>query len=207
MPNTQANEMSAYNQLDEEHEALINLIARCALRDQSALKQLYHRSAPFLNGVAFRILKDTEASNDVLQEAFVQIWTNASSYRPDKGRPVTWLASIVRYRALDRLEKEKRRTTLFEEEGDIGLDQHSSDQPTPDQMTHRVQQSAQLKHCLGTLAVEMRESIELAYLQGYSREEIANKMKTNINTVKSWLHRGGERLKQCLTNLMAENPQ
>ncbi|MCG8611865.1 MAG: sigma-70 family RNA polymerase sigma factor [Pseudomonadales bacterium] len=204
MSNQETRNASGLEQLETEHEALVNLIARCALRDQKALKQLYQLTAAFLNGVAFRILKDTEASNDVLQEAFVQIWSNAASYRPDKARPMTWLASIVRYRALDRLEKEQRRANLFEEEGELGLDQHSCSQPTPDQVTDQSQQSAQLQHCLGTLGEESRKCIELAYLLGFSRDEIADKMKTNVNTIKSWLRRGGEKLKLCLTNLQLE---
>ncbi len=204
MATEETTETSGLEQLEGEHEALVNLIARCALRDQRAFKQLFQRTAPFLNGVAFRILRDTEASNDVLQEAFLQIWSNASSYRPDKARPVTWLASIVRYRALDRLEKQKRHTSLFDEETDAGLDHHTSDQPNPDQITARLQQSAQLKYCLETLAMESRQCIELAYLLGFSRDEIAAKMNANVNTIKSWLRRGGENLKTCLSNLMAE---
>lgn len=204
MPDNKVSEESVFQQLNSEHEELVHLIARCALRDQKALRQLYERTASFLNGVAFRILRDNEASSDVLQEAFVQIWSNASSYRPDKARPITWLASIVRYRALDRLDKEKRRSNLFEEQGEQNFDHHVSDTATPDQVTQQAQQNAQLKHCLGTLTEQTRKAIELAYLQGYSRDEIAEKMKTNVNTIKSWLHRGGERLKQCLTKLTAE---
>lgn len=204
MSESETSKASGLDQLESEQDALINLIARCALRDQSALNQLYQSTASFLNGVAFRIVKDTEASNDVLQDAFVQIWLNAASYRPDKARPITWLASIVRYRALDRLDKQKRHTKLFQEEDEQGMDQHASDEATPDQAVAQVQQGAQLDYCLGTLAKEARKCIELAYLQGFSREEIATQMKANINTIKSWLHRGSEALKQCLTNLAAE---
>jgi len=82
--------------VESKDDELIALIGRCALRDQLALKSLYDRVSPFLNGVAYRILGSDDLSNDVLQEAFIQIWNNASSYRVDKAKPMTWMCSIVR---------------------------------------------------------------------------------------------------------------
>jgi RNA polymerase sigma-70 factor (ECF subfamily) len=92
----------------QDQDILVDLIARCALRDQRALKQLYEKVSPYLNRVAYNIMKSDDLANDVLQEAFVQIWHNAGDYRPDKAKPLTWLTSITRYRALDRLAKEQR---------------------------------------------------------------------------------------------------
>ena len=91
-----------------KNEDLINLIARCSIKDQRAFKQLFEQVGSYLNAVAFRIVKSEALSNEVLQEAFIQIWNNASSYRPDIAKPLTWMTSIVRYRALDILEKEKK---------------------------------------------------------------------------------------------------
>ncbi|PUA27883.1 MAG: hypothetical protein B0W54_15300 [Cellvibrio sp. 79] len=176
-------------------DQLINLIARCALRDQAALKQLFERVGPYLNAVAWRILKSTDLSNEVLQEAFLQIWNNAGSYRPHMAKPLTWMASITRYRALDRLDKETRNRThtrAIEEEEDFpGGDE-------PERSLGASQLRFHLHQCLTTLGDNIKRSIELAYLQGYSREEIAQKLSTNTNTVKSWLHRGAERLRLCL---------
>lgn len=180
---------------DYQDDELINLIARCALRDQSALKQLFDQVSPYLNAVAWRILKSTDLSNEVLQEAFLQIWNNAGSYRPHLARPLTWMASITRYRALDRLDKEqrgKRNTRAIEDEEDFpGGDE-------PEQNLDSSQLRFHLHQCLTTLGDNIKRSIELAYLHGYSREEIAQTLATNTNTVKSWLHRGAERLRLCL---------
>ena len=180
---------------ENQDDELINLIARCALRDQTALKTLFDRVSPYLNAIAWRILKSKELSNEVLQEAFLQIWNNAASYRPHLAKPLTWMASIARYRALDRLEKETRRnsnTRAIEDEEDFpGGDE-------PEHCLGASQLRFHLHRCLATLGDNIKRSIELAYLQGYSREEIAQTLSTNTNTVKSWLHRGAERLRLCL---------
>ena len=68
-------------------DELVALIARCALRDQAALKKLFDRLAPYLNAVAFRIVRSEDIANDVLQEAFLQVWQNAAAYRPDLAKP------------------------------------------------------------------------------------------------------------------------
>lgn len=180
---------------DNSDDELINLIARCALRDQAALKQLFERVSPYLNAIALRILKSRESSNEVLQEAFLQIWNNAGSYRPHLAKPLTWMASITRYRALDWLDKEVRKdklTSPIDEMEDIS----GGDEPE-----HKLgvnQLRFHLHQCLTTLGDNIKRSIELAYLYGHTREEIAETFSTNTNTVKSWLHRGAERLKLCL---------
>lgn len=185
--------MTSFEDLNDER--LINLIARCALRDQSALKQLFEATGAYLNAVAWRILKSSDLSNEVLQEAFLQIWTNAASYRPHLAKPLTWMASITRYRALDRLDKETR-TRNYERVLDEDMDIPGGDEP--EQQLGTSQLRFHLHHCLTTLGENIKRSIELAYLQGYSRDEIAQQLATNVNTVKSWLHRGAERLKLCL---------
>lgn len=181
------------NTSDDE---LINLIARCAIRDQVALKLLFERVGPYLNAVTLRILKSKEISNEVLQEAFFQIWTNAASYRPQLAKPLTWMASIARYRALDRLDQEKRMTKRF-----VELPEDMEDSPggeEPERLFGAGQLKFHLHQCLLALGNNIKQSIELAYLHGYTREEIAEQFATNTNTVKSWLHRGAERLKLCL---------
>lgn len=197
MENRQPNTDEA-NARDQE---LTNLIGRCALRDQTALKQLFERIGPYLNAIAFRILRSDEAAADVLQEAFIQIWNNAGSYRPHLSKPLTWLASIARYRALDRLDSEQRLRQRFKSFGDDDDIESIPGPANPEADVHKLQLNFHLHRCLGTLGDDIRRSIELAYLYGHTREEIAQQFSTNVNTVKSWLHRGAERLKQCLEAL------
>jgi RNA polymerase sigma-70 factor, ECF subfamily len=183
---------------DSRNEELISLVARCAIRDQAALKHLFERVGPYLNAVAYRIVKSDDIAKEVLQEAFLQIWSNAASYRPHLANPLTWMASIARYRALDRLEVEQRlRERFVSVDDEHSLDEYVSHN-NPEFETSRSQLKFNLYKCLLVLSDNIKHSVELAYLYGYSREEIAQKFSTNTNTVKSWLHRGAERLKLCL---------
>ena len=77
--------------LDEEE--LITLIARCALRDKKALKSLYDKTSAYLNAIAYRIVRSPELCSDVLQEAYLQIWRNAATYRPEQAKAMTWMSS------------------------------------------------------------------------------------------------------------------
>jgi len=185
--------------VNHQDELLVNLLGRCALRDQQAFKKLFEQASPYLNAVALRMLQSRELANEVLQEAFLQIWNNAASYRPHQARPFTWMASIVRYRALDRLDSEQRQRqhqVQLAEETDTEL----LSQFQPDEALQHYQLQFQLHQCLSFLGDKIKSAIELAYIYGYSREEIGARLEANTNTVKSWLHRGAERLKLCLSN-------
>lgn len=181
-----------------DNEELMRLLARCALRDQAALEALYQKTAAYLNAVAYRIVGSADLSNDVLQESFVQIWNNATRYTPAQGNPTTWMTSIVRYRSIDKLRHEGRHQNRphHDEEADILLSTPSED--TQEEIYSRFRLNEELKKCLDAMNDKFKRSIELAYLQGYSREELAETLGTNINTVKSWLKRGGAQLKICM---------
>lgn len=181
-----------------DNEVLVELLARCALRDQKALEALYQESAAYLNAVAYRIVGSTDISNEVLQESFIQIWNKASSYTPVLGKPSTWMTSIVRYRAIDKLKHEGRHQNrpYAEEENDILLNTPS--EHTQEEVYNQFRLNKQLQACLDAMNDKFKKSVELAYLYGYSREELAETLGTNINTVKSWLKRGSARLKDCM---------
>jgi RNA polymerase sigma-70 factor (ECF subfamily) len=181
-----------------DNEVLVELLARCALRDQKALEALYQESAAYLNAVAYRIVGSVDISNEVLQESFIQIWNKASSYTPMLGNPSTWMTSIVRYRAIDKLKHEGRHQNrpYAEEENDILLNIPS--EHTQEEVYNQFRLNKQLQACLNAMNDKFKKSVELAYLYGYSREELAETLGTNINTVKSWLKRGSARLKDCM---------
>lgn len=184
--------------MQSQDRELVELLARCSLRDQSALSELYQRLAPFLNGVAFRILHSDELSNEVLQEAFVQIWQKASTYREDKAKPLTWITSIVRYRSIDKLQAEQRHRNRLDHEQEVLALAQLESHAKPDSDYEQDQVKAHIHECLEQMNDKIKLCIELAYLRGYSREELAECFDTKVNTVKSWLHRGSEKLKQCL---------
>ena len=180
--------------MDPQH--LRALLARCALEDRRAFKQLYDATASKLNGIAFRIMRNVDSADEVLQEAFIQIWRRSSEYRSDLSEPMTWMASIVRYRAFDRLKCEKRRIEGSQIKADLAVFNSIADGANDQYELCEINQ--QLEACLQILEQTQQESILMAYYYGYSREEISGHFNKPINTIKSWLRRGLTRLQQCL---------
>ena len=197
--------------MDASDDELSALISRCSLRDQAALNILYKKVAPFLNNVAYKILRSEALSNEALQDGFVQIWNNASSYRQDVAKPLTWMCSIVRYRALDKLQSEQKHSKHIDQkytnddDEDIEPLDRIPHKDTPEKDYAEGQSKAFIDQCLESLNPNVRQSITLAYLQGYTREELAETLGINMNTVKSWLRRGSERLKKCLETKMSSS--
>ena len=187
---------------DDSEAELIDLLAQCKLGDQKAFSILYQKTSSRLNGIAYRITRQADSANEVLQEAFIQIWQNRDSFQPDKGKAFTWLASIVRYRAYDKLRYDKRRHqndhVEFNESdsSEMNLDdinQHSQSMGLGD---HNEQA---LNNCLSKLEKKQSQSILMAYMYGYSRDDISNYFNTPVNTIKSWIRRGLGRLQLCLS--------
>ncbi len=164
------------------------LLARIALRDRQAFALLYSKVARKLNAVALALLGTSDLAEEALQEAFVQIWNNAGSYQVQSGLALPWMRAIVRYRALDLISRRNRYAESPMEE------EPPCDKNEVEQLHHRQA----LGLCLGHLEANTKEAIIGAYLYGYSREEIAARQKSPINTVKSWLKRGLQRLEECL---------
>jgi RNA polymerase sigma-70 factor, ECF subfamily len=173
------------------------LLAACAQADKSALADLYRLTSPKLFSLLLRILKRQDWAEETLQEGFINIWRHAGEYDPQKGSPFTWMASIVRHRALDLLRRTKRETILGSER-DEGIQGPVDENPSPlENLVHSREASA-LKRCLEELQEEQRRSIVSAYYQGLTHEELADRMKKPLGTVKTWIRRGLERLRKCL---------
>ncbi len=186
-------------EIDDRDARLAELLARCALRDQSALRLLYEEVAAKLNGIAFRITRAQDIAEDVLQISFTQIWNDAERYRPDLARPLTWMTSIVRHRALDRLKADRRRSNVIDDNVELEADELASGDRGPMEHFALSESQGDLRSCLERLSERQQQAVMLAYYYGYSREEIAAKLNSAVGTVKSWLHRGLQRLEQCLT--------
>jgi RNA polymerase sigma-70 factor (ECF subfamily) len=178
---------------------LTALMARVALGDQAAFARLYQESSAHLYGVAVRILKDGAAAEEVLQEAFVNVWHHAGSYEAAKSQPMTWLAAIVRNRCLDQLRRRELDTVTMTTDDDDGkeFDLPSGD-PTPVEMLLTGAEAQSVRDCVDGLDAGPKQAIALAFYQGLSHAELADHMRQPLGTVKSWVRRGLERLKACL---------
>jgi len=186
---------------DEFTEQLLVYLALCKLGDKTAFAQLYQLSAAKLNGIAYRITRNVDSANEVLQEAFMQIWQHREQYQSHKSEPFTWLAAIVRYRAYDRLRYDKRRpqnSTIEFDETNIHVTDIDDFYNAFGEFDPINSSKEALNTCLAKLEQKQSKAILMAYLYGYSREDIAEYFTTPINTIKSWIRRGIGRLQLCL---------
>ena len=191
--------MSANNHIESNTTAsedrLIGLIARTASGSHEAFQTLYERTSPRLFAIALGIVKENQLAEDVLQEAFVQIWHRAGDYHRERGKVITWLSSILRYRAIDNIRRFGTNPPDDNADGRI-VPNDGQDQTVL--ALSAGQDAGRLDDCLGTLTESQRLSITLAYYRGLTHEELAGHLETPIGTVKSRIRRGLARLKECL---------
>ncbi len=189
----------ALPQSADRNAALADLLGRTALADQGAFADLYKRTSPHLYAVALRILREPAAAEEVLQEAFVSVWHHAASYAAVKSQPQTWLTSIVRNRCLDRLRRRDLDTVSLtrndEEETEIDL---LAEGPTAVELLIAGAEAHAVRACVETLEGGQRQAIALAFFEGLTHSELAHHLGEPLGTVKSWVRRGLERLKECL---------
>lgn len=173
---------------------LIALLAGVASGNEAAFAELYQASSSKLLAVAIRIVKQREVAEEILQEAFVKIWERAGDFDASIAAPMTWMATIVRNRSLD--EVRKRAGKSFVNDGE--LDHLVSEDESALSLLERDDDVARLMRCLETLEPDKRQMVRLAYLDGMSREALAETFDKPEGTVKTWLRRSLMQLKGCL---------
>lgn len=173
---------------------LEHLLSAVAGGDEAAFANLYQATSSKLLGVALRILRNRELAEEVLQEAFFKVWERAGDYNPAIAAPVTWMAAIVRNRALD----EARRRVVRPSGDESELEHLESGDEHPIAALERAEDVERLLRCLDGLESEKKEIVRLAYLDGMSREALAKRFDRPEGTIKTWLHRSLAQLKGCL---------
>ena len=165
-----------------------------AEKDRTAFAELYRATAPKLLGVILRILKDRARAEDVLQESFIKVWQRAALFDETRSSPITWLVSIARNAAIDALRKQP-----VEREGqETDIDEIPSRSPNVIDRIDDVQAQARLNRCFEELDKDRADMVRLAYLNGWTRDALADYFEQPVNTVKTWLHRALKQLKRCL---------
>ena len=172
------------------------LLARVALRDRAAFEALYDATSARLMAVALGILKTRPAAEDAMQDAFVKIWTHADRYQVNGLSPMTWLITIARNAAIDRLRKQRGDTT---EIGDLEHTLASSD-PGPERHAIAASDAERLARCFDELPEDRAAAIRGAYLKGQSYAELAEAFDTPLNTMRTWLRRGLAALRECMSD-------
>jgi RNA polymerase sigma-70 factor (ECF subfamily) len=180
---------------------LMSLIDRVAARDETALKALYELTSPKLYGLSLRVVRNSEWAEDALQDTFLQIWRTAPDYRATLSPPMAWLGLIVRSRSLDLLRRRKaERDHLTDSMDDAMAETLEGDSPNPMDTSLASQQAWALHQCLGKLENNQREVVSLAYLRDLSHGELAQQLKLPLGTVKTWIRRGLDQLRQCMAH-------
>jgi RNA polymerase sigma-70 factor (ECF subfamily) len=173
---------------------LADLIRATAAGDRAAFAELYRLTSPQLFGVALRILRQRDRAEDVLQESFVAVWRRAGDYDSGKGSAMTWLATILRHRAIDAIRRSAHQPERVAEPEEALLALAAG----PADAADRGSQLWALQNCLAELGEQQRRAILMIYAYGLTQEELAARIATPLGTVKSWVRRSLERLKRCL---------
>jgi RNA polymerase sigma-70 factor, ECF subfamily len=187
---------STAESLPQFDEQLERLLSRCATADSQALERLYALVSPMLFACITRILRRRALAEEALQDVFISIWQQAGLYSAARGRPVAWMMSIARYRAIDLLRRERFAPTLVAQPEEYRT---SDAEPDSDSRSAAWLPSAEaMQRCLALLSEQQAHCLELAYVNGNSHEDIARLMASPLGTVKSWIRRALRSLRRCL---------
>lgn len=172
----------------------VELLHAIARGDEPSLARLYDQYRVILFGLLMRILNSREEAEDVLQEVFLQVWKRAGDFDENRGKPFTWLVTLTRSRAIDRIRLLGARQRLAANS--------SSDQPeeASDALkdTFRSEQKEIVRQALAELPEEQRRTLLLAYFEGLTQTEIAARLNAPLGTVKTRMRTAMTRLRERL---------
>jgi RNA polymerase sigma-70 factor (ECF subfamily) len=181
-------------QTDAEDAESLLAVAR---GDESAFARVYDRYAPILLGLLLRILRSRAEAEDVLQEVFLQVWQQARSFDPARGRAFTWLVTLARSRAIDRLRAvDSRERAAQRSAGDAPPEPARAE--WVDETAIRAERAEAVRAALAELPEEQRQVLVLAYLEGMSQSEIAEAKNQPLGTVKTRTRTGLKKLSEAL---------
>lgn len=177
---------------------LAALLARTALGDRRAFERLYQATSAHLLGVALQILNNRSWAEEVLQDAYVNVWHGASGYHAGVAKPMTWLIHIVRHRAIDAYRSRRTERATTDALDDDAHDTLADARPGPQQLLDDSLTRVHIDSCMNALGAKQRQALALAYYRGMVHTEIAEALDAPLGTAKAWVRRGLERLKECL---------
>jgi len=172
----------------------VALLKAIAGKEEKALSQLYDRYRVVLFGLLVRILNNREEAEDVLQELFLQVWHRAGDYDSNRGRPFTWLVTLARSRAIDRLRSVASRERVATESAREVTEEVSD--AVADAV--RSEQRGIVTSALSQLPEEQQRALVLAYFDGLTQSEIADRLGAPLGTVKTRMRAGMIKLREML---------
>ena len=180
----------------ETDDPIADLLIRIARQDREAFRAIYPATSAKLMGVLLRILGTRAEAEDALQEVYTRVWLRAGRYDASKGRGMTWLIAIARNHAIDRLRARPPQTSS----GDDGEALDRLSDPRPGVLEGLVAQgeARRIVDCFGELEPDRAASVQGAYLDGLSYEELARRFGVPLNTMRTWLRRSLVKLRECM---------
>ena len=178
----------------DDRTLLADALRRTAARDRAAFEEVYRRTSAKLFGVCLRILPERQEAEEALQEAYISIWRRADTFDAAHGTAMTWLMTIARNRAVDRLRRGgKVQTTPIE-----AADAISDTAPMAIDLAVASEEERRLHRCLATLGEPEASFVRIAFLEGSTYSELASRAAVPLGTVKSRIRRALIKLKACL---------
>lgn len=178
----------------EARRRLSDALARAGRGSQSALSEVYEATSAKLFGICLRILPDRAEAEDALQDIYINVWRKAGSFDAERASPITWLATLARNRAIDRLRAAGSRRS-----DPVELALHVPD-PSPDasEILEAEESGGRLHGCMEELESQRAAAIRTAFFDGATYGELAERSDVPLGTMKSWIRRGLLQLKECL---------
>jgi RNA polymerase sigma-70 factor, ECF subfamily len=174
-------------------EQLINALAR---GETWVMAALYDRYGRLVFSLAYQILRDRATAEECVQEVFVKVWRRAHDYTPERGKFSSWLTGIAHHHAIDELRRRRVRPAASEDE--TAALEIPDDAPAPHERAVQSLEHRRIRDALGEIPNEQRVPIELAYFEGFTQQEIADRLAQPLGTIKTRMRLGMQKLKTLL---------
>ncbi len=162
--------------------------------DQGAFEKLYAATSAKLFGVSLRVLGNRAEAEDAVQEAYIKIWRNADRFTANGFSPMTWLITVTRNHAIDRLRARKAPTQDIDEAYDL-----ADAAPGPEAQAITAADRARIVDCMSGLEEQKADAVRRAYLEGDTYQDLAEAYGIPLNTIRTWLRRSLLKLRECLS--------
>ena len=170
------------------------LLKRIAEKDSASFQAFYRKYGGLLFTAISNVLNDHHDAEDVMQEVLVQTWNKAHLYEPRKGKPLTWLTTMARNRAIDRIRSKQRRSRLNDDFENENRPEQFEFEASSAEIMEVKERSRVVRRAVAKLTPDQREAIKLAYFQGLTQAEVAEQLHEPLGTVKARIRRGVNRL-------------
>ena len=185
----------ARRRADDDRAILVAALKRAATGDKNAFEDVYRRTSAKLFGVCLRIFPERQDAEEALQDAYLTIWSKAATFDSSRASPITWLVTLTRNRAIDRLRAIRNRgLASLDEAVDV-----ADPAPLADSVMLADEADSRLNYCINTLDERDAECVRTAFLKGATYAELATRDGVPLGTIKSRVRRALLKLRECMS--------